>query len=163
MWSLITRPCSVEVHMEVCVRYDGGGGVVLPSHMYEWACHSLPCDWCTVCVFIHLYLCVRKSKERQSDHKALQSVSMNGLSRGKLSLIVKLFGRSLFLRHLMLNSSTFLCHFFFLLPLRMSSDHVFLPSWFLLSPKWPLQMYNAPKRAKDFLTMKQKKRWSFLD
>lgn len=60
-----------------------------------------------------LYLWVRRRKERQSCLQALQPVSMNGLSRGKLSLIVKLFGRRLFLHHLMLNSSTFLCQFFF--------------------------------------------------
>lgn len=42
------------------------------------------------------HLSVRKRKERQSHHEALQSVSMNGLSREKLSLIVKLFGRSFF-------------------------------------------------------------------
>lgn len=42
------------------------------------------------------HLSARKRKERQSHHEALQSVSMNGLSREKLSLIVKLFGRSFF-------------------------------------------------------------------
>lgn len=38
------------------------------------------------------------------------------LQQGKLSLIVKLFGRRLFLHHLMLNSSTFLRQFFSFYP-----------------------------------------------
>lgn len=110
----------------------------------------------------HLFVsvCVWERKERHSYLEALQSVSMNGLSRGKLSLIVKLFGRSLFLHHLMLNSSTFPCHFF--LPLRMSSDQVFLANGFLLRSKWPRQMYGAPKRALAFIMIKQKEKKRLL-
>lgn len=57
--------------------------------------------------------CVRGKEKRETElSEGPWSVSMNGLSREKLSLIVKLFGRSFFYT-LMLNSSTFLCNLLF--------------------------------------------------
>jgi len=43
----------------------------------------------------HPFVCEKEKREAELS-QGLQSVSMNGLSRGKLSLIVKSFGRSLF-------------------------------------------------------------------
>jgi len=114
------KPCKTSLQCgstcgSMCAVERGKGAFTI-THV--WMSMSSPTMWLVHSLRFHpcVSVCMRKWKESQIYLKALQSVSMNGLSGGKLSLIVKLFGRSLFLRHLMLNSSTFLHHFFSFCP-----------------------------------------------
>lgn len=149
MWGLVRPLCSVEA--EVCVRNKGGKGghhACMNEHV------TASCVIGAESAFSSVIVSVSEKKKREAELSPGPPARFHEwLQQGKLSLIVKLFGRRLFLHHLMLNSSTFLRQFFFLLPLRMSSDQVFLPSCFLLRPKWPRQMYNTPKL--HFMAVKQ--------
>lgn len=93
----------------MCVCEVWGGRVPF-LHMYEWACHSPPCDWC---IFTYLYVCVWEREKKGTAISRPSSLfpwmaSAGGNCPSLSSYLAEVF----FLHHLMLNSSTFPCHFF---------------------------------------------------
>lgn len=147
MWSLVRPPCRVEVRVGVCARYNGGRAGFTIAHI--WMSVSQPTVWLVHSLHFH-HICLWEREKRGRAITEPSSLfpcmaSAGGNCPSLSSYLAEVFFTPPHVKFINISPSFFFS--FFLLPLRMSSDQVFLPSWFLLSPKWPRQMYGVPKSS----------------
>lgn len=153
MWSLVRPPCSVEVAAcgGVCAALRGS------SVPFSATCmNALVISYRVIGSHFHPFVrlceCEREKRSRAISRPSSLFPWMapaGGNCPSLSSYLAEVLFTPPHVKFINISPSFFFFSSFFL-PLRMSSDQVFLPSCFLLRPKWPPQMYGAPKRAVAF-------------